>query len=115
MIQIFIVGSSSTYGVGGEKGGWADLIKQELHTRMYSENGIGQQYEIFNLGKSGAPIRFVLNTFPQQLKDYGRNGKRMVIVSVGGNNIKSETEPDNFVSTLEEYSKEMSELFDLLI
>lgn len=52
MIQIFILGSSTVYGVGAEHAGWADLIKQALHKKMYSENGSGEKYEIYNLGKS---------------------------------------------------------------
>lgn len=35
MTQIFIIGSSSVYGVGAESSGWADLVKQALHRKMY--------------------------------------------------------------------------------
>lgn len=114
MIQIFILGSSSVYGVGAKQGGWADLVKQALHKKMYSTNGVGQKYEIYNLGKSGATINFVRNSFPQQLEQYGRGGKIITIVSVGGNNSKAENLPDNFVSTTSEYIKEMSLLLNLL-
>lgn len=114
MIQVFIVGSSSVYGVGAKDGGWADLVKQSLHKKMYREGGTGEKYEIYNLGKSGATIDFVKKTFPQQLEQYGRDGKIITIVSVGGNNTKAENEPDNFISTLEEYSEQMVELLDLL-
>lgn len=114
MIQVFIIGSSSVYGVGGKNGGWADLIKQALHNKMYGENGVGEKYEIYNFGKSGATIDFVLKSFPRQLEQYGRDGKIITIVNVGGNNAKAEDRPDNFVSTIEEYSKEMSELLKML-
>ncbi len=114
MIQIFLIGASTVYGVGAEHGGWADLIKQALHKKMYSENGSGEKYEIYNFGKSGATIDFVKNTFPDQLKEYGRGGKMITIVSVGGNNAKAEDQPDNYVSTIEEYTQQMSELLDLL-
>lgn len=114
MIQIFILGSSSVYGVGAEFGGWADLVKQSLHQKMYAKNGIGQKYEIYNLGKSGATIDFVRNVFPQQLEQYGRGGEIITIVSVGGNNAKADDDPNNFVSTIEEYTKEISELLNLL-
>jgi lysophospholipase L1-like esterase len=114
MIQIFIVGSSSVYGVGSSNGGWADLIKQEIHKKMYGNNGVGEKYEIYNFGKSGATIDFVLETFPDQFKQYGRGGKIITVFNVGGNNAKAEYEPDNFVSTLEEYSKEIAALLDLL-
>jgi len=114
MIQIFFIGSSTIYGVGGENGGWADIVKQKLHNMMYGENGVGEKYEIYNFGKSGATIDFVQDTFPQQLKQYGRGGKIITIVNVGGNNAKAENKPDNFVSTIDEYSKEMGQLLDML-
>ena len=37
MIQIFFIGSSSIYGVGGESGGYADIVKQSLHKKMYGK------------------------------------------------------------------------------
>jgi len=113
MDQIFCIGASSVYGVGGETGGWADMIKQHFHQKMYSAKGVGDKFEVFNFGKSGAQINFVLNTLPQQIKDYGRDGKIITIISAGGNNIKAKNTADNFVSTLEEYSNQMSELLDM--
>ncbi|MEI7578500.1 MAG: GDSL-type esterase/lipase family protein [bacterium] len=112
--QIFIVGSSNVYGVGAEQAGWADLLKQKLHKKMYSENGLGEKFEIYNLGKSGATIDFVKNEYPKQLHQYYRGGDLITIVSVGGNNSKAIGRPDNFVSTLEKYETEMIELLDQL-
>ncbi len=114
MIQIFLLGSSSIYGVGAENASWGDLIKQDLHKKMYSERGVGEKYEVYNFGKSGATIDWVLKSFSQQLKDYGRGEKIISVVAVGGNNSKAENEPDNFVSTIEEYTNDMSKLLDLL-
>lgn len=114
MIQIFLLGSSNVYGVGAENSGWGDLLKQALHKKMYSSGGVGEKYEVYNFSKSGANIGFVLKTFPEQLKEYGRNHKVITVVSVGGNNAKAENKPDNFVSTIEEYSKDMSQLLDML-
>ncbi|MFA5871564.1 MAG: SGNH/GDSL hydrolase family protein [Parcubacteria group bacterium] len=114
MIPIFILGSSSVYGVGAENGGWADLVKQGLHKKMYSKDGVGEKYEIYNFGKSGATIDFVASTFPQQLNDYGRGGKIITIVSIGGNNARAVGQPNNFLSTIEQYTDEMSDLLDLL-
>lgn len=114
MIQIFLLGSSSIYGVGAENAGWGDLVKQALHKKMYSDAGVGEKYEVYNFGKSGAKIEWVLETFPKQLKNYGRGGKIISVVAVGANNSKAENEPDNFVSTIEEYTKDMSQLLDLL-
>lgn len=113
MIQIFIFGSSSSYGVGGSEGGWADLLKKEIHERAYSDAGTGERYEVFNFGKSGAKISFVRDTFKDQLKHYKRdNGESIALVAIGGNNAKAETEPDNFVSTVEEYESQLTSLLE---
>ncbi len=114
MIQIFTLGSSSVYGVGSEVGGWGDLIKQALHKRMYSQGGEGEKYEVFNFAKSGATSEFIKDTFPELLKQYGRGGKIIIILNVGGNNAKAENSPDNYVSTIEEFSEEISGLLDFL-
>jgi len=81
---------------------------------MYGENGVGMEYEIYNFGKTNATIDFVVDTFPRQLKDYGRGCKTIVIAAVGGNNAKAQERPDNFVSTPEEYESEMRELLMML-
>ena len=110
MIQFFAFGSSSTYGVGAEQAGWADLLKQRLHQEMYAEDGVGEKYEFFNFGKSGATISFVQATNKDILENYGRDCQKIALVSVGGNNSKAEDEPDNFVSTPEEFQAEMTQL-----
>ncbi len=112
--QVFIFGSSSAYGVGGSNGGWGDLVKQHLHAKMYGNGGIGETYEVYNFGKSGAKIEFVKDTFQQQLKDYGRGHRTIVLLAVGGNNTKAEGEPTNFASTPESYITEMRELLTML-
>ena len=110
MTQIFVFGASIAYGVGGETGGWADLIKQKLHTRMYSKLGTGEKYELYNFAKPGEPISFVLDTYKYQFEKYKRKGKAIILVSTGGNNSKAENEPDNFISTPEQYHDEMFRL-----
>jgi lysophospholipase L1-like esterase len=112
--QFFILGSSSIYGVGGSHAGFADLIKQYLHSKMYDEGGVGEKYEVYNFGKSGATISFVKEALPWLLKNYSRSGKLVFIVSVGGNNSKARNTPDNFISTPEAYRQEMEVLLDLL-
>lgn len=114
MTQIFILGASGVYGVGAEQASWADLVKQAFHKKMYSAHGTGEKYEVYNFGKSGAKIDFVLKAFPALLKAYGRGGKIITILALGGNNAKAENEPDNYVSTLEGYRQEMATLLDLL-
>jgi lysophospholipase L1-like esterase len=110
MIQIFIVGSSTAYGVGGISGGWADRLKRSFHEKMYGANGLGEKIEVFNFAKSGATVEFVVETFPTHLKQYGRHGQRIVIVSVGGNDAKAVDTPDNFASTVEDFQQKMAAL-----
>ncbi len=112
--QVFIIGSSFVYGVGAEKSGWADLVKQFFHQKMYGKDGVGEKYEVFNFGKSGAEIKFAEKLFPILIREYGRKGKIITIVSIGGNNAKAVDSPNNYVSTLEEYTTQMSQLLDLL-
>ena len=110
MTQIFIFGASIVHGVGAEEAGWADLIKRKIHNRMYSENGTGEKYEVYNLGNPGATIGFVLKTFNQQIENYQKDGKKVVILSVGMNNAKATGTSDNYVSTVDEYKYQMNEL-----
>ncbi len=110
MTQIFIFGSSSAYGVGGENGGWADILKNKLHGLMFSKGGVGEKYELYNFAKPGEPISFVSNNFKNQLEKYRRSGKTIILVSIGGNNSRAKDTPDNFISTVDEYRKEMTEL-----
>ena len=114
MKQVFIVGASIAYGVGGAGGGWGELIKHYAHGLMYEDGGVGEKYEVFNFAKPGETVDFILDTFPDQLKQYGRGGELTTVVSVGGNSSKAVDTPDNFVSTVEEYVAEMKKLLTLL-
>ncbi|HKU18741.1 MAG TPA: GDSL-type esterase/lipase family protein [Candidatus Saccharimonadales bacterium] len=112
MAQVYIFGASSAYGVGAEHSGWGDLLKQYLHSKMYSSDGIGEKHEVFNFAYPGAGADFVIVTAREQLKFYRRSGKVIAVISVGGNNSKAEETPDNFVSTVEEYKQLMSQLIE---
>jgi lysophospholipase L1-like esterase len=114
MKQVFMLGASSVYGVGAEHAGWGDLIKQYFHSKMFSEGGIGEKYEIYNFAKSGATIDFILDTFPTHLTNYGKGEKVITIVSVGGNNSRAKDEPTNFASTPASYTTELTQLIELL-
>jgi lysophospholipase L1-like esterase len=114
MTQIFILGSSSAYGVGDTEGGWGELLKRHYHEEMYSLGGIGQQIEVYNFAKSGATIDFIINNFPSQLKLYSQGGKIICILLAGGNDSKAADAPDNYVTTDEEYTGKLEKLFKLL-
>lgn len=114
MTQIFIFGASITYGVGAEDAGWADLIKKTVHKRMYSPEGRGEKYEVYNFGNPGATIDFVSRTFKYQLENYQKEGKKILILSIGMNNAKAKGTPENYVSSVEEYKYQMVELLNSL-
>ena len=114
MTQIFIFGASVAYGAKAEKAGWADLLKQSLQAKMYSEHSFGEQYELYNFAQPGAKAEFVLVTHADQLKFYRRSGKIIAIVCVGGNNIKAENKPNIFTSSVKEYGQVMAQLLKKL-
>ncbi len=111
MTQIFILGSSNAYGAGGKNGGWADKVKLAVHKKLYDKDGLGEKYEVYNFAKSGATTDFVTKTFPSQLEAYGRKKwNKTVILSIGGNDLKAIDTPDNYVSSLAAFAKEMNDL-----
>lgn len=113
--QIFILGASIVYGVGGESGGWADRVKRCLHERMYGPDGIGEQYEVYIFAKPGATIEFVEETCQAQIAAFKREAANTVaVVSVGLNDTKAEGEPDNYVSSIVEYRFAMASLLKRL-
>ena len=114
MSQIFVFGASIAYGVGAEKSGWADLLKQSLHAKMYGDDGVGEEYELYNFSQPGAQVEFVIATYVDQLRFYRRSGKVIALVETGGNNTKAIDNPTNYVSSLEEYEQLMRHLLTKL-
>lgn len=110
MSQVFIWGASSAYGAGGGDGGWADLVKRELHRQMFSAGGSGEQHQVYVFAKSGATIEFVRKTYSEQLRSYRDPGRVIAVVSVGLNNSKASGTPDNFVCSPAEYTDAMHQL-----
>lgn len=114
MVQVFIFGASVAHGVGAKNSGWADLLKQHLNGKMYSASGVGEKYQLHNFALSGAQAEFVIATSGDQLKFYRQGGKTIAIVCVGGNNVKAENDPKNYVSSVEEYAQLMEQLLGKL-
>lgn len=110
MAQVFIFGASTAYGTGGADGGWADMIKRKLHSRMYGEEKSDEKHYVYNFAMSGATVEFVAKNFGNQIDEYNRSGKRIAIVSVGGNNARAVDRPDNYITTPEEYYSLMTNL-----
>lgn len=114
MAKVFIFGASIAYGVGGEEGGWGDLLKRKIHLKMYGNSGIGEKHQVYNFGKPGATVEFALDTFSYQLDKYADDQKAIAIVSVGINNTRAKEKPDNFVSNIEDYRNAMTKLLKSL-
>ncbi len=114
MKQLFFFGASYVYGVGAESAGFADLIKQRYHHKMYGEGGVGETYEVFNFGKSGATVDFVSANVEKLLEMYQREEKGIAVLTIGFNNARAKDQPNNFVCTLESYKQQMSELLDTM-
>lgn len=106
--QIFCIGASSIYGVGGTKGSWADLLKLEIHNLQYNKGGIGQVHEVYNLAVPGARIKDCNAKTEVELKVMSKPGRKIIsIIQIMGNNALAIGSPDNFESSPEEYRQEM--------
>ncbi len=112
MQQIFILWSSSVCGVGSTFWGWAGLVKNKLHEIMFGEDGIWEKFEIFNFWYAGANATFVSENCLPLLGKYKREWKVVVLINVGGNNLKARWKPDNYVSSPEEYKNELRNLLN---
>jgi lysophospholipase L1-like esterase len=115
MKQFIILGASYAYGVGGQSGGWGNLLKNHLHNKMYSEGGEGEKFEVFNFAKPGATTQFVLDTSPDLLTHYCRNKSATIILNIGANDAKAVNSPTNFLTTLPKFSNQLELLLDALI
>lgn len=114
MKQIFISGASIAYGVCGPNGGWADMLKLRLHNIQYGKKNVKEKFEIYNFSKSGYRINDVTDSLFHDIK-YRRdeNSESIIILSVGLNDTKSKLTPDNYVSSLDQYSQNLQDLFDV--
>jgi lysophospholipase L1-like esterase len=108
MAQILCFGASSTYGVGGQDGGWPDYLKRDLHAQQFVDHGSGEKHEVYNLAKPGITIEFVAERLSELVSAYGRKTMPLVLAfSFGGNNALALNEPTNFVCTPEEYATKL--------
>ena len=113
MKQIFISGASITYGVGGPNGGWADMIKQKIHSLQYSNTkSFKERYQVYNFAKPGAVVEDIVKSLPSDIKyRKNKNSEIVIIISVGLNNSKSIGNAKNYISSLSSYSKSIELLF----
>lgn len=108
--QFFIFGASGAYGVGGTSGGWAGLIKNHVHERLYGANPMGEVAEVYAFAKPGAVTAFVRDTFQEQLKLYTRGQATTAFISVGLNDTRAVETPTGFVSNEVDFTESMTAL-----
>lgn len=78
---------------------------------MYIKGGISEIHEVFNFGKSGATVDFVSASFSDLFSYFRRDkSQTMGVLSVGSNDARAESSPENFTSTLEKFQSEMTDL-----
>lgn len=82
---------------------------------MYGSDLLGELHEVYNLGVPGATIGDMLERVEVILKTSQKPGRKTISVLQGGaNNAKAIDDPDNYVSTPEEYKKEVIEIFKIV-
>jgi lysophospholipase L1-like esterase len=114
MTQIVCIGASSLYGVGGSRGGWADLLKQEIHSKIYGDGRFEDgKYEVYNFAVPGATVDDLRKRTRQEITACKKpNRKLITIFHIGCNDAKAVKEPDNYVSNVEDYKKSVKFLLE---
>lgn len=115
MKQILIFGASIANGVGSTNGGWADQLKAGLHKDMFAPNGIGQQYEVYELGIPGQTLPDVLERFTTELQSRLREKPENVyiVLAAGANDSKAVDAADNHVRTPDDFAADIHSFIHL--
>ncbi len=104
MKQIFVCGASSPYGVGGFEAGWGDLIKQYCHRQLFGDVRVEENYEVYNLAKSGSTLEFVEAVCGQVVDLFRKDGVETIgVVALGANDARAVETEDNFVTTEQQF------------
>lgn len=111
MKEFFIFGSDSAYGIGAERAGWADLLKQSLQAKMYGRVGIGSKYAVYNFAQPDTGIEFTRVIYADQLRFYGI-GEKTAIFSAEDKHIDEKKWIKNFPSSLQEYEGLVSQILE---
>jgi lysophospholipase L1-like esterase len=107
MKHILIFGGSIVHGVGGVHGGWANMLKTELHTTMYGPKPAGETCEIYELGVPGNTLRDVIARLETELHarmPHNAVDDTYIIFSAGTNDSKAEGQPGNYLFTEEDFA-----------
>jgi lysophospholipase L1-like esterase len=108
----FIFGDSITEGLWDSKGGWADRIKQYIHTEEIKSN-IKNYNEVYNLGVDGNFTSQVIERFENEVKARLWEGEENVFIFAIGINDTLHWNNKKFQSSPEKYSEELTALYNL--
>jgi lysophospholipase L1-like esterase len=116
MAQIIGFGASMMEGVGGANGGWLDLIKLDLHKRMYGEAELKEKHHIYNLGVSGHTSFQTLGRMKSELEARAVPDREYIFLfnpSIN-NDSKGVGAPDNILITPEQSAANVEQAIKLL-
>ncbi len=117
MKNVFLFGASTTHGVGGPRGGWADKLKAGLHRDLYGEDAAGECCEVYELGVPGTNSADLLERFESEIhaRLIGQTSPEdtIIVMQIGMNDSKAVGTPDGFVTTPEAFSQTANYLFDI--
>lgn len=117
MAQILFFGASSVYGVGGEAGGAADLIKVELHKQGYGQATAGGEigHEVYNLGIPGGTSSLLLQRLRVELLPRAKNNRQLVtLVSIGSNDAHNTDAGGTHAFDIASYKQNLEKIFAAL-
>jgi lysophospholipase L1-like esterase len=107
MKTVLMFGASITHGVGGEHGGWSDMVKADMHQKMYGADASGESCTVYELGIPGNTARDVVGRFEAETlarvpqKDPEQT---FIIFSAGTNDSKATGKSDNYMHSPDEYT-----------
>lgn len=114
MKRIFVFGASIVHGVGGPAGGWADMLKQGYHTKLFSPGGRGGVCDVYELGIPGTDVQHLAGRFEQEIEARGASTANpydtCIVFSVGTNDSRAVNAPDNYAMSSDEFAAHVQRL-----
>jgi lysophospholipase L1-like esterase len=110
MKTILIFGASSVHGVGGERGGWADKLKANLHAEMYASGASeasGENITVYELGVPGNTLPEVESRFIAEVEARTAHSKPedvIIVFSAGTNDSRAIDAIDNHLSSPDDFA-----------
>ena len=109
MTNIFIFGASIAHGVGGEDGGWADMLKRSLYNDMYGPHTAGRVCDVYELGVPNTAMADLSLRFEAELMarlPVINREQTYVLFMTGTNDAKAYGGPRDFVNSPEDFARQ---------